>query len=90
MVTWKGRLIAERYGDGVGVHTPLESWSITATLFGILLRKGVYELTQRAPIWQRCRGRTEKQLFCVTINMAVEVDAGVAVAQNPASQISLV
>jgi hypothetical protein len=38
VVTWKGRLIAERYGDGVGVHTPLESWSmgksITATLFG--------------------------------------------------------
>ena len=58
VVTWKGRLIAERYGDGVGVHTPLESWSmgksITATLFGILLNKGVYELTQPAPIpeWQ--------------------------------------
>jgi hypothetical protein len=54
VVTWKGRLIAERYGDGVEVHTPLESWSmgksITATLFGILLRKGVYELTQPAPI----------------------------------------
>jgi hypothetical protein len=28
VVTWKGRLIAERYGDGVGVHTPLESWSM--------------------------------------------------------------
>ena len=58
VVTWKGRIIAERYGDGVGVHTPLESWSmgksITATLFGILLNKGVYELTQPAPIpeWQ--------------------------------------
>jgi CubicO group peptidase (beta-lactamase class C family) len=58
VVTWKGRLIAERYGNGVGVHTALESWSmgksITATLFGILLNKGVYELTQPAPIpeWQ--------------------------------------
>jgi CubicO group peptidase (beta-lactamase class C family) len=58
VVTWKGRLIAERYGDGVGPHTPLEGWSmgksITATLFGILLNKGMYELTQPAPIpeWQ--------------------------------------
>ena len=58
VVTWKGRLIAERYGEGVDVHTPLEGWSmgksITATLFGILLNRGVYELTQPAPIpeWQ--------------------------------------
>jgi CubicO group peptidase (beta-lactamase class C family) len=58
IVTWKGHLIAERYGDGIGVRTPLEGWSmgksITATLFGILLNRGVYELTQRAPIpeWQ--------------------------------------
>jgi CubicO group peptidase (beta-lactamase class C family) len=28
VVTWKGRLIAERYGDGVGVRTPLEGWSM--------------------------------------------------------------
>ena len=52
VVTWKGRLIAERYGDGVGIHTPLEGWSmgksITATLFGILLNKGVYELASAA------------------------------------------
>ena len=58
VVTWKGHLIAERYGDGIGVRTPLEGWSmgksITATLFGILLNRGAYELTQRAPIpeWQ--------------------------------------
>jgi CubicO group peptidase (beta-lactamase class C family) len=47
VVTWKGRLIAERYGEGVDVHTPLEGWSmgksITATLLGILLNKGVYD-----------------------------------------------
>jgi CubicO group peptidase (beta-lactamase class C family) len=57
-VTWKGRLIAERYGDGIDMHTPLEGWSmgksITATLFGTLLQKGVYELSQPSPIpeWQ--------------------------------------
>ena len=58
MVTWKGRLIAERYGDGLGVQTPLESWSmgksLTATLFGILVKEGAYDLTRPAPIpeWQ--------------------------------------
>jgi CubicO group peptidase (beta-lactamase class C family) len=58
IVTWKGRIIAERYASGVDMRTPLEGWSmgksITATLFGILLNKGVYKLTQPAPIpeWQ--------------------------------------
>src|SRR5437660_4735612 len=28
VVTWRGRLIAERYGEGITAHTPLESWSM--------------------------------------------------------------
>jgi len=58
VVTWRGRLIAERYAEGITVHTPLESWSmgksVTATLMGILVKQGVYGLWQPAPIpeWQ--------------------------------------
>ena len=58
VVTWKGRLVAERYGAGITPQTPLESWSmgksVTATLMGILVREGVYRLDQPAPIpeWQ--------------------------------------
>jgi len=58
VVTWKGRLIAERYAPGITPQTPLESWSmgksVTATLMGILIRQGAYELWQPAPIpeWQ--------------------------------------
>jgi CubicO group peptidase (beta-lactamase class C family) len=58
VVTWKGRLIGERYADGIGIHTPLESWSmgksLTATLMGMLIQQGVYRLDQPAPIpeWQ--------------------------------------
>jgi CubicO group peptidase (beta-lactamase class C family) len=58
VVTWKGRLIAERYGDGISRQTPLESWSmgksVTASLMGVLIRQGVYDLGQPAPIpeWQ--------------------------------------
>ncbi len=59
VVTWKGRIIAERYGPGINAQTPLESWSmgksLTATLMGILIRQGTYGLLQPAPIpqWQR-------------------------------------
>jgi CubicO group peptidase (beta-lactamase class C family) len=58
VVTWRGRLIGERYGEGITAHTPLESWSmgksVTATLMGILIRQGVYDLGQAAPVpeWQ--------------------------------------
>ncbi len=58
VVTWKGRLIGERYGAGITARTPLESWSmgksLTATLMGVLIRQGVYHLSQPAPIpeWQ--------------------------------------
>ena len=58
VVTWKGRLIGERYRDGITMHTPLESWSmgksLTATLMGILIHQGEYELYQPAPFpeWQ--------------------------------------
>jgi CubicO group peptidase (beta-lactamase class C family) len=59
VVTWKGRLIGERYGDGITMRTPLEGWSmaksLTATLMGLLIRKGVYDLWQPAPVpeWQK-------------------------------------
>ena len=58
VVTWKGRIVAERYGEGITATTPLESWSmgksLTATLMGVLIKQGVYELEQPAPIpeWQ--------------------------------------
>jgi CubicO group peptidase (beta-lactamase class C family) len=59
VVTWKGRLVGERYGDGIKETTPLESWSmgksVTATLMGVLIQRGAYTLNQPAPIpeWQK-------------------------------------
>ncbi len=58
VVTYKGRIIAERYGEGITKDTPLESWSmgksLSATIMGILIKKGVYTLDRPAPIpqWQ--------------------------------------
>ncbi|MBI4519412.1 MAG: serine hydrolase [Gemmatimonadetes bacterium] len=59
LVTYKGRLLAEAYGEGIGIATPLESWSmgksLTGTLMGVLIQQGVYELWQSAPVpeWQQ-------------------------------------
>jgi CubicO group peptidase (beta-lactamase class C family) len=59
VVTHKGRIIGERYAPGIGIHTPLESWSmgksLTGTLVGRLIQQGVYTLDQPAPIpeWQQ-------------------------------------
>ena len=59
VVTYKGRIIGERYAKGIGIHTPLESWSmgksVTGTLIGWLIQMGTYTLEQRAPIpeWQK-------------------------------------
>jgi CubicO group peptidase (beta-lactamase class C family) len=58
VVTHRGRILAERYGEGIHMHTPLESWSmgksVTGTLMGVLIQQGAYELWQPAavPEWQ--------------------------------------
>jgi CubicO group peptidase (beta-lactamase class C family) len=58
VVTWKGRIVGERYRPGITQHTALESWSmgksLTATLMGLLIEQGVYRLDQPAPVpqWQ--------------------------------------
>ncbi|MCC6992303.1 MAG: serine hydrolase, partial [Acidobacteria bacterium] len=58
VVTYKGRIVGERYGEGITRTTPLESWSmgksVSSTIMGTLMHKGVYTLEQPAPIpeWQ--------------------------------------
>ncbi len=58
VVTYKGRIIGERYAPGITIHTPLESWSmgksLTGTLVARLIQMGTYKLDQPAPFpeWQ--------------------------------------
>ncbi len=76
VVTWKGRLIGERYGAGIAAQTPLESWSmgksLTATLMGILIKQGIYTLTQPAPIpeWQGANDPRAKIRIADILNMS--------------------
>ena len=66
VVTYRGRIIGERYAPGVGIHTPLESWSmgksLTGTLIGRLIQLGTYRLDQPAPIpeWQSPGDRRQR------------------------------
>jgi CubicO group peptidase (beta-lactamase class C family) len=54
LVVHKGRIIAERYGEGADLNTQLESWSmgksLTATLVGILAQQGHFGLDDPAPV----------------------------------------
>jgi CubicO group peptidase (beta-lactamase class C family) len=58
VVTYQGRILGERYADGIDLHTPLESWSmgksLTGSLMGVLIQQGTYRLWQPAPVpeWQ--------------------------------------
>jgi CubicO group peptidase (beta-lactamase class C family) len=76
VVTWRGRLIAERYGDGLNELTPLEGWSmgksLTATLLGILIKQGVYDLSQPAPIpeWQSANDARAKIRIADILHMS--------------------
>ena len=50
----KGKIIAERYGQGANRNTQLESWSmgksLTATLVGVLVQQGHLSLDGPAPV----------------------------------------
>jgi len=54
VVLHRGRLIAERYREGIDKDTPLESWSmnksLSASLMGVLIEQGDYTLDQLAPV----------------------------------------
>lgn len=54
LVAYRGRIIAERYGQGADKDTQLESWSmgksLTATLLGLLVREGELSLDDPAPV----------------------------------------
>jgi CubicO group peptidase (beta-lactamase class C family) len=76
VVTWRGRLIAERYGPSITAQTPLESWSmgksLTATLMGMLVKQGIYDLWQAAPIpeWQSANDPRAKIRIADLLNMS--------------------
>jgi CubicO group peptidase (beta-lactamase class C family) len=76
VVTHKGRIVAEKYGPNITPTTALESWSmgksLSGTLLGILIQKGVYSLDQPAPIpeWQSAADPRQKIRIRDILNMS--------------------
>lgn len=56
LVVYKGQIVAERYMPGITKDTQLESWSmgksLTATLFALLVKDGLYRLEEPVPVPQ--------------------------------------
>jgi len=81
VVTWKGKFLAERHSAGILEDTPLESWSmgksLTATLMGVLIQRGVYNLHQQAPIpeWQNEGDPRQK----ITISNILNMSSGIRI-----------
>jgi CubicO group peptidase (beta-lactamase class C family) len=93
VVTYKGRIIGERYAPGIGIHTPLESWSmgksLTGTLVARLIQMGTYTLDQPAPFpeWQKA-GDARQQ---ITIRDIMRMSSGLRLRapQDPGYDASL-
>jgi CubicO group peptidase (beta-lactamase class C family) len=58
VIVHDGRVVAERYADGVGIDTPVHGWSATKSvnnaLLGVLARQGKLKMEDPAPVaaWQ--------------------------------------
>lgn len=79
-----GRIIAERYADGIGVDTPLLGFSATksviSALIGILVRDGKLTVDQPAPIaaWQD----PHDPRHAITVDQLLRHTAGLALGSS--------
>jgi CubicO group peptidase (beta-lactamase class C family) len=81
VVVYKGRLVAERYADGIDREMPLLGWSmsksVTNAMVGILVKEGKLTIQQPAPVpeWRgtpRKAGITIDQLLRMTSGLAFD------------------
>ena len=84
VVVKDGRIIAERYADGIGIDTPLLSFSatksVTSALVGILVRQGKLKLDQPAPVaaWQN----PDDPRHAITVDQLLRHTAGLALGSS--------
>jgi len=84
VVVKDGRIVAERYADGIGIDTPLLGFSSTksviAALTGILVRQGKLKLDQPAPVaaWQK----PDDPRHAITVDQLLRHTAGLALGSS--------
>lgn len=78
LVSYKNKIIAEKYAEGFNEKTPILGWSMTksiiSTLYGILEYQGKIDLNQPAPI-QAWKNDDRKN---ITINHLLRMQSGLA------------
>jgi CubicO group peptidase (beta-lactamase class C family) len=93
LVTYKGRILGEQYASGIGIHTPLESWSmgksLTGTLIARLIQMGDYTLDQPAPIPQWQTPGDPRQEIRITDIMRMSSGLRIRAPQDPDHDPSL-
>ncbi len=79
VVVYKGRLMAERYAEGIHRDMPLMGWSmsksVTNALTGIMVQQGALDILQPAPV-ARWRGDPEKSK--ITVDQLLRMSSGLA------------
>lgn len=84
VVVKNGRIIAERYADGIGPQTPLLGFSMTksviSALTGILVRQGKLKLEAPAPVaaWQN----PDDPRHAITVDQLLRHTAGLALGSS--------
>jgi CubicO group peptidase (beta-lactamase class C family) len=84
VVVKDGRIVAERYAEGIGIHTPLLGFSATksvvSALIGILVRQGKLSLDAPAPVaaWQ---GAGDPR-HAITVDQLLRHTAGLALGSS--------
>jgi len=99
VVVKDGRIVAERYADGIGIDTPLLGFSATksviSALVGVLVRQGKLKLDAPAPVaaWQnpddQRRAITVDQLLRHTagLNLGSSLQASLGAAFEPVNRM---
>ena len=84
VVIREGRIIAERYADGVHVDTPLLGYSVsksvTNALVGILVRQHRLDITARAPVaaWDQA----DDPHHAITLDQLMRMTSGLDLTEN--------
>ena len=85
-----GRVVAERYADGIGIDTPLLGFSATksvmSALAGIMVRKGALKLNEPVPIaaWQGA----DDPRRAITLDHLLRHTAGLALGSSLSASLA--
>ena len=83
VVLYKGKVVAEQYGDGFNRHTRLLGWSmaksITGTLIGLLVKEGRLDIHQPAPMPQ---WKNEKAYSVINVEHLLQQTSGIDFEEN--------